>query len=156
VGTSFEKGGVSIAVRAIHRERSGAACRARKDLSCWKVLVGAGLFTRRAATDVYATVADSRSPGEELFEQRFRCDARVSADGRRSRGSPPFAGSKCGPFQRSFPHESISLAFITALELLPPKQRPALLLVDVLGWRPRETAELLKTNEVSNWVAKFT
>jgi RNA polymerase sigma-70 factor (ECF subfamily) len=46
-------------------------------------------------------------------------------------------------------HESIGLAFITALQLLPPKQRAALLLVDVLGWRPRETAELLKTTEVS-------
>jgi len=35
-------------------------------------------------------------------------------------------------------HESVSLAFITALQLLPAKQRAALLLVDVLGWRPRE------------------
>ncbi len=45
--------------------------------------------------------------------------------------------------------ESVSLAFITALQLLPPKQRAALLLVDVLGWKPRAAAELLKTTEIS-------
>jgi RNA polymerase sigma-70 factor, ECF subfamily len=53
------------------------------------------------------------------------------------------------PEARAAMHESISLAFITALQLLPPKQRAALLLIDVLGWRPRETAELLKTTEIS-------
>jgi RNA polymerase sigma-70 factor (ECF subfamily) len=53
------------------------------------------------------------------------------------------------PEARASMSESISLAFITALQLLPPKQRAALLLVDVLGWRPHETAELLKTTEAS-------
>src|SRR5437870_3737168 len=39
--------------------------------------------------------------------------------------------------------ESIGLAFITALQLLPPKQRAALVLCDALGWSAREVAELL-------------
>jgi RNA polymerase sigma-70 factor (ECF subfamily) len=45
--------------------------------------------------------------------------------------------------------ESIGLAFITALQLLPPKQRAALLLVDVLGWKPQDAAELLETSVFS-------
>jgi RNA polymerase sigma-70 factor (ECF subfamily) len=53
------------------------------------------------------------------------------------------------PDARVSMRESIGLAFVTALQSLPPKQRAALLLVDVLGWGPRETAELLETTIVS-------
>ena len=45
--------------------------------------------------------------------------------------------------------ESIGLAFISALQFLSPKQRAALLLVDVLEWKPQEVAELLETSLVS-------
>jgi RNA polymerase sigma-70 factor (ECF subfamily) len=36
-----------------------------------------------------------------------------------------------------------------SIHKIPTNHLPALLLVDVIGWRPRETAELLKTTEVS-------
>jgi len=39
--------------------------------------------------------------------------------------------------------ESISLAFLTVIQLLPPRQRVVLLLRDVLGFSAAETAEVL-------------
>jgi RNA polymerase sigma-70 factor (ECF subfamily) len=53
------------------------------------------------------------------------------------------------PDERASRRESIGLAFIAALQLLSPKQRAALLLVDVLGWKPQEAAALLETSVFS-------
>jgi RNA polymerase sigma-70 factor (ECF subfamily) len=50
------------------------------------------------------------------------------------------------PDSRLSRRESVGLAFIAALQLLPPKQRAALLLIDVVGWGPQETASLLETS----------
>jgi RNA polymerase sigma-70 factor (TIGR02960 family) len=52
-----------------------------------------------------------------------------------------------GPEARYETAEAISLAFITALQLLPPRQRAALVLRDVLGYHTAEVAQMLGTTQ---------
>ena len=54
-----------------------------------------------------------------------------------------------GPEARYETTEAISLAFITALQLLPPRQRAALVLRDVLGYHAAEAARMLDTTQES-------
>jgi RNA polymerase sigma-70 factor (TIGR02960 family) len=54
-----------------------------------------------------------------------------------------------GPEARYETMESVSLAFITALQLLPPRQRAAIILRDVLGFHASEAARILDASEES-------
>jgi RNA polymerase sigma-70 factor (TIGR02960 family) len=54
-----------------------------------------------------------------------------------------------GPEARYEATEAISVAFVTALQLLPPRQRAVLILRDALGFRAAEAAKILDSTEES-------
>ncbi|MDG4825026.1 sigma-70 family RNA polymerase sigma factor [Asanoa sp. WMMD1127] len=50
------------------------------------------------------------------------------------------------PAELAMRHETIRLAFVAALQCLPPRQRAALILCDVLCWPAQEVAALLESS----------
>lgn len=107
------------------------------------------------------TIATNAS--RRLIEQRGRrvvpVDLGPSADPGRAVGPPleestwitPFASASAddSPPGRYAGKESVELAFIAALQLLPARQRAALLLRDVLGFSAAETAGALESSVAS-------
>ncbi|WP_405141866.1 sigma-70 family RNA polymerase sigma factor [Sphaerisporangium sp. NBC_01403] len=61
----------------------------------------------------------------------------------------PAAPSEARPDMAAVARETIELAFLAAIQHLPPRQRAVLILHDVLGWPAKQTAALLSGSVAS-------
>ncbi len=121
----------------------GGFCEERASLRTWlyKIATSRCLNARRAA---------SRRPVRERDMSQFEPPVPTPRD--EAAWLQPFpdallegaAGGLAGPEARYEQAEAISLAFVAALQLLPPRQVAVLILRDVLGFRASEVAGMLE------------
>jgi RNA polymerase sigma-70 factor (ECF subfamily) len=98
-----------------------------------------GKKRRALPMDLSSAVPGDGVPGPVLGEQTW---IQPIPDGRVVQGGDD-------PAELAVERETIRLAFVRALQLLPPRQRAVLILREVLRWQATEVAELLDTTVVS-------
>ena len=108
-------------------------------LRAWRKL---GDFERRASIETWLYRIATNACLDEL-ERRPRRPAPVDPYPDELLAST--ASPIVDPVARYAMHEGVELAFLTAIQRLPGRQRAVLILRDVLGWSASETADLLET-----------
>jgi RNA polymerase sigma-70 factor (ECF subfamily) len=114
----------------------------------------------RIATNACLNALASRATARRLLPQALGSPAGAPPDGRAVPDLPwlePYPDAALegvpdaarGPEARYQLHEAVQLAFVAAIQHLPPRQRAVLLLRDVLGWSASDTARLLESSVVS-------
>jgi RNA polymerase sigma-70 factor (ECF subfamily) len=109
----------------------------------------------RIATNACLNALASRKQAQRLLPDQLGPAAATAA---MPEGGPPdvawlepfpesdlegIADDAANPEARYSSREAVQLAFVAAIQELPPRQRAALILCDVLGWAAAETATLL-------------
>lgn len=83
-----------------------------------------------------------------MIEERNR-HGRIAVDAHLEPYPEPAAPTALEPAMSVESDEAVGLAFIAAMQLLPPKQRVVLVLRDVLDWSAREVAVLLDNTDAA-------
>jgi RNA polymerase sigma-70 factor (ECF subfamily) len=100
----------------------------------------------RIATNVCLRAAERRPPAAATTAEEA---AELAVTAYPDSWLEELAARELPPAARYELFETVQLAFLVAIQLLPPRQRAVLVLRDVLGWSARETAELLDTSTAS-------
>jgi len=114
----------------------------------------------RIATNVALNMVASRAKRGRLMPDQLGGSSTGRPQGRPDAEAPwvePYPDaelenlpdSAAGPAVRHELRESVHLAFIAAIQQLPPRQRAVLLLADVLGWSAIEVAAVLDASVAS-------
>jgi RNA polymerase sigma-70 factor (ECF subfamily) len=106
-------------------------------LRAWRAF---GRFERRSSVETWLYRIATNACLDEL-EKRPRREVEPYPDSRLEDADTSIAD----PAARYALHEGMELAFLTAIQRLPGRQRAVLILRDVLGWSAAETSELLDT-----------
>jgi RNA polymerase sigma-70 factor (ECF subfamily) len=110
-----------------------------------------GTWLYRIATNVCLDALADRQRRTRPFAERAACtvdDELVEMP--RAHWVEPIPDARAvpadaNPVEQAILRQSIRLAFVAALQYLPPKQRAALLLTEVLGWSASDAADALET-----------
>jgi RNA polymerase sigma-70 factor (ECF subfamily) len=115
----------------------------------YRIATNACLNALAKRVSVYRVLPESQGPASDHMPEGAPATEIAWLEPYPDAALEGIADTAPGPDARYEMREAVQLAFVAAIQLLPPRQRAVLLLRDVLGWSAAETAGLLDTSVAS-------